>query len=455
MPEHALPAPPAAPWVLRGGGISYERAALLALVLTFAATALGAYNVGPLPVQWLAQALVIGAAALLSLHHLYRVPGMGLFACLLAWALVVTLANAALRDFAGRMPEMATTPYPVFITLRFLAFLSFAGTVFLVYWLLVRGHQERIVRWIVWIGTAMGAVALYVYVAQLNGWWEPVRSRMGTGGGEQATVFTYAFHRAMGTFREPSQLAEWLVLPFFLSFTYRSRIPWAPTICMGSALLLTGSLTGIVGTLAGLLGAVILTNPFSAARLRLLAQVTLALAVSMVVFDRLAMAYGPAKVGLFEVLQERLEPILFAGGMEESNRGYIYEYVASQPFPVFGAGLGNANIVFAEHQGNPLMVSFISLYHNSLFSVGLVGLVLLAAFLVRPLLGVRRVPSHARDRRFLVLLAAYVAWLVMFGVHSEELAIPFGIVLALLTYEVQQRSAPPAGLATGDAPPPA
>lgn len=442
MPEHALPARPAAPALLRGEGVTYTRAALAVLAVTVAGTALEAYSVGPIPIQWVAQLLVIGAAAALSLHHLYRVPGMGVFAALLAWVLMVTLASAALGDFAARMPPMASTPYPVFIALRLFVVLSFSATVALVYWLLVRGRSADVVRWTVWIGTAAGVMALYVYVAQLYGWWEPTRNRSGTGGGGQATVFTYAFHRAMGTFREPSHLAEWLVAPFFLSFVHPARIRYAPTLVMGLALLLTGSLTGISGTVLGLLGAVVLTNPFRGAKLRLLLQVGLALALGLLVFDRLAVTYGPEKTGLFQVLSDRLEPLLFEGGLTESNRGDVFQYAQSNGLPVTGVGLGNSNIQLSHRMGNPLMVSFLSLYFNYLFSAGVVGLGLLLVFLARPVVGVVRLPGSARDREVIVLLGAYLAWLVMFAVRAEEPSIMFGVVFALLVYEVRRRGAP-------------
>ena len=91
------------------------------------------------------------------------------------------------------------------------------------------------------VGVLCAAMALYIYVAQLSGLPEPPRTRMGTGGDQQATTFTYAFHRAMGTFQEPGDLASWLVLPLFLSFLARGRYKNLGSIAiaaLGSVLLL-------------------------------------------------------------------------------------------------------------------------------------------------------------------------------------------------------------------------
>jgi hypothetical protein len=427
---------------VRRPGWRYGDVAFGTLVLTITGTALAAYNVGPVPVQWLAQSLVFGTVLLLGLRYLYPVPGSALFACIFAWALAVTLVNSLLRDYGSLMPQLVTSSYPIFIALRFVALLSFAATVYLVYWLLREGYRDRVVRAVVIIGTATAALALYIYVAQLYGWWEPGRTRQGTGAAEQVTTFTYAFHRAMGTFREPSHLAEWLVVPFFLGFLVSGRLRHVSMIVIGGALLLTGSLTGIMGAVAGLGAAMVLTNPFRRGQLKVMLQAVLVGAVAVVVFNLFAAGYYAESKGLFGVIAERLEPILWGEGMAASNRSYVYTYISDEPLRVVGVGLGHSNIEFSAHHGFSLMGSFVSLYFNYLQAVGVVGLGLMLIYLGFPVVRAVGLPGKRKNRDLTILLAAYVAWLVMFAVHAEEPGIMFGVAFALLVYETGARRGP-------------
>jgi hypothetical protein len=433
-------APYATPRLPGVGSVQYSSIAMLAFVAALGASALGAYNVGPFPIQWLGQAIIVAAAVALAVGcYLYPVPGMGLFAVLFGWMLTVTLLNSAVGDYAARMPPRATTAYPVFLALRFIVLIAFAATVVVVYFLLVRGFEKHVLRWTVRIGVVIALVSLYVYLAEVYGWWEPVRTRLSTGGGEQRMVYAYAFHRAAGTFREPSHLAEWLVVPFFLSFLGPGGGARLATLAMGSALLLTGSLTGIVGVVLGLVAAILMTNPLRGGKLRLLAHVALAITVALFVFSRIAISLREGSANLVGVVIARLGPILLEGGMRESNRGYIYEYAASHGLPVVGAGLGHSNLLLGEALGSTLVTSFISLYINYLYSAGIIGLGLLGLFLVRPLLQVLALPAALRDRHLTVVLAAYLSWLIMFAVHSEEPSVMFGIIVALVVFAIRER----------------
>lgn len=415
--------------------IPYPRAALTAFTLVYAGTALGAYSLGPIPLQWLTQFFLLGVVALMALQNrLLTVPGSGFLALFVAWAALVTLANALLFDYSRLLPELSTSPYWLFIGLRFLSIFAFAAAAALVYWLLSHGFRDDVIARIAWIGAITAAFAIYIYFAQINGWWEPTRTRMGTAGQAQTTEFVYAFHRAQGTFREPSHLAEWLVLPFFTSFMYRGSFAWLPRLAIGCSLLLTGSLTGLVGITAGMLFALFLTNPFRGTNLKVLIQFCLAAAVGLFLFNIIALVRDPASSGLLGILFERIEPILEGGGMSASNRGYIWDYIAQQQIPLFGSGLGNANLRFTQYNGSSTVTSLLSLYFTYAFSVGLPALILLLAMLARPALRiVRRAGTMERDT--IMILAAFAAWMVMFAVHAEELGLLFGIVFGLLTHE--------------------
>jgi O-antigen ligase len=296
------------------------------------------------------------------------------------------------------------------------------------------GHREALVRRIVWIGTATALAGVYIYFAQVQGWWEPGRSRLGTDGGEQTTLFAYAFHRAMGTFREPSHFAEWLVIPFFLSFAHKGRGKNLHTAAMAAALLLTGSLTGILAIASGLAGALALGNPFRGGRLKVPLRLALAAGAGLVLFNAVAVTRAGETADLLKVLTSRIEPIL-EGGVGQSNRYYVYDYVASQPIPIVGAGLGHAQMQFSLEHGSTVITSFLSLYLNALFSVGVPGLAMLLLLLAFPVVGLARQRRYRTHPELMPLMAAYLGWLVMYVVHSEELSLVFGVLFALVAWE--------------------
>jgi hypothetical protein len=419
----------------RIGVLPWDRAGVLAFTFVFAGTALGAYNLGPFPIQWLTQFLLLGVAGCLLLaNRLPRFPGLGLLALFTGWAAVVTLGNLAVRDYPSLMPPNATAPYPIYMVLRFLALLSFISAVAVTFWLLRLGHREALVRRIVWIGTLTGLAGIYIYFAQVQGWWEPGRSRVGTDGGEQTTLFAYAFHRAMGTFREPSHFAEWLVIPFFLSFAHKGRGKNLHTAAMAAALLLTGSLTGIMAIGSGLIGALALGNPFRGGRLKVPLRLALAAGAGLVLFNAVAVTRAGETADLLKVLSTRIEPIL-EGGVGQSNRYYVYDYVASQPIPILGSGLGHAQMQFSLAHGATVITSFLSLYLNTLFSLGVPGLFMLLLLLAFPAVGLARQRRYRTRPELMPLMAAYLGWLVMYVVHSEELSLVFGVLFALVAWE--------------------
>lgn len=442
MAEAVLRPPTAGVPLERIGVATYPRAALAAFTAVYGGTALGAYNFGPVPFQWLTQFGLLGVAGLLLLaRRLPKVPGLGVMIPLVAWAAVVTLANAVAIDYARLMPPLASSPYPVYLALRFMGLLTFAAAAALVYYLLQNGYREALVARVVWVGGLASVAAVYIYFAQVNGWWEPGRTRMGTGGAEQATQFAYAFHRAMGTFREPSHLAEWLVLPFFLSFSYRGRGWLALMVALSSALLLTGSLTGLVSIAGGLGTALVLGNPLSRRRLRVPLSLAAVAGLGLLVFNAVAVSNGTSAAGLWEVVSGRMADVL-TGGLGASNRSYVYEYTGAQPLPLLGAGLGHANLLFGASDQSAIISSFLNLYLNYLFSLGIPGVVLLALLLARPAARLVRAPGYRHDPGLMLLMAAYLAWLLMFVVHSEELTLVFGIVFGMVAFEARRRATP-------------
>lgn len=211
------------------------------LVLYFM-TSLAAYNVGPIPVAWLAQSGMIALAVgiILFTNRVRVVPGGLLLFLFFVWALFVTTAH--LDEFSGMMPRAATTPYGVYITIRYVGLISFIAALYVTYWLIGEGEGQELVRWIVIIGFVAAVLAIYIYLAHMFNLPELPRNRVGTSAGQQATQFSgeggFFYNRATGTFREPSEFAEWMILPLFLSFAFRKRADKIRTVLMAGAFAL-------------------------------------------------------------------------------------------------------------------------------------------------------------------------------------------------------------------------
>lgn len=407
---------------------------LPAIVALLGADALEAWQLGPIPIQWLSRFGAIALAAwFLVTGRLHFAPGSGWLLLLLTWTGLVGAASAAFGQ-ERVMPPLATTTYPVFIALRVMNLLAFLGMMALTYTVLVQGRERQLQRALVTLGAVVAIIAVYLYAAQVFGLPQPARNRIGTGGEEQGLTFTYAFHRALGTFREPSHLAEWLALPMFLSFAAHTKRQYMQGVVIAAALLLTGSLTGIVGAGVGLVVALIITNPLSTEKLKLLGRIAIVGALALIVFQEVVASNLPGSVSLYDVLFGRLAPIL-EGGLGASNRDYIYTFVGSVPIPPLGFGIGNANLELSRYFGSELVVSFLSLYFTMAYSLGIPGLLLVGGLLVAPIGRLWMFAStRLHDRIVYLAVAGYCAWLVVFGVRADEFPPMFAVVYALVAY---------------------
>lgn len=394
-------------------------------------------SIAGVPLQWvgIACGLVVGS------YFFSRVKGLNgplivPLAFLLFGVMVLNLANW--QYFQGNFPSAATTPYSVFIALRYLNIFSFIAIVVIVSRLCQTGNEPRVLRFLVNLGGVVACYAIYVFVAQTYGLPELFpRSRLGTGGGEQATTFSYAFHRAMGPFREPSHLAEWLMMPFALSFINKPRSLKLPKLLMGLVILMTGSMTAIMAL------AIAFPLAFGIVywrlkRIRLSWWLLKELFGGVAFFSVLTIGTNWALSGrLFETIYGRTREII-DGGMAASNRSYVYEYLAGMPLSLFGDGLGNANIAFSLAIDNRLISSLLSIYFNMLYSAGVIGFSVFIVVLLYPLFRVLVKKNRENGRAIFLITWSYIAWLVDFGVHSEELTIMFGISYALLFFNTQR-----------------
>jgi hypothetical protein len=415
----------------------YAVAIFVALLLL---NALDAYNIGPIPLPWLANIGFIAIFLILGftdkIHIMAEDP---LFLFLFGWAFLVTCFNSLVHDYASLMPELATTPYLAFIALRFLTFLAFMATTHFVYWLLIHGYRDQVIEWTVRLGTVISIAAIYIYIAQTHGLPEFPRNRLGTAGEKQPITFSYAFHRAEGTFREPGLLAEWLVVPFFLSFTYPKKFSKFHTLVIGFTILLTGSLAGILGILLGIVAGLLIMNPLQWNNIKTLIKFGPILIICLAIFHFAVVKNVSERNILIQVVSERVAPILFEGGMKATDRDYVYNYVSHTDIPYIGRGIGNSNLLFSQYLSANDISSFLSLYLNFMFSTGILGLILLSGFLVPPLLRVAFNKRKKKSRDVLWIMAAYIAWLIIFGVQSEEFTLMFAIIFSFLSYETNAK----------------
>jgi hypothetical protein len=357
----------------------------------------------------------------------------------LAWYCVLIIAvtayHVARGNFRRMMPAQATTSYDAFIGLRVLSLLAFFATYAITYHLCDRGLHNQIVKLVVFSGFVVALASLYFYCAQLYGLPDMPRTRVGTNvNGLQPTVFAYAFHRAMGTFREPSYLAAWLLLPLLLSI--RTQQHWVNlySASMGTVLLLTGSLGGIVSLVSGLVVALFVARP-TGFNIKPLIGLAVALLAALGGFYSLARSYTGDTGSLFSTLEPRVEEIL-TGGVAASDRGYVYAYFSEVSIPLVGSGLGHPALAFTDAVGAPAVTPLLSFYLNTILAAGIILFSLIAVFLLKPLWKAFHLPGRAKTFGVYLMVALYCAWLVLFTSSGEELGLTFGFVYAFVSFEV-------------------
>lgn len=392
-------------------------------------SAMGAYQILSIPLQWLSSLLAVLSFIMIiymgrTCNRFYLYPLFFIlvlfFISILGW-----WYWSASIDFAEMLPTGATTDYYLFIFLRYIQIIVFFAVYFLSISFLKKNGLLRLANIVVLCGIVVSIYALYVYLSQIYGLPEFTRSRLGTGGEEQSVIFAYAFHRAMGTFREPSLLAIWLVLPFFMTFLVKSYWYLAARITIALVILLTGSLTGIIAIFIGYIVATLVVFTVNRALFSTLRFATV-LMLAGYLFSLIALPNEGGSVDVLAVLIDRLIPIL-QDGLGASNRGYIYEYVSHHSVPAIGYGFGNANLLIADYMGLGLVVSFLSIYLNMLYSLGYLGVLFALIVLMAPVFLLLRFRAADKDQLF-VLLGAYVGWLVVYSALAEELSISFSIL---------------------------
>lgn len=402
--------------------------------------ALQAYSIFSIPVSWIGNALIVLLSGFFILverkFSLFR--GAQAFLFFSLWVVVDFLTILVAGPPAPESPAKATLGYYPYVSLRFFNIFACGITIFLVYWLICRGKKNQIINFCINLGLVISLYSIYVYYAQLHGLPEIPRTRLGTSGEAQATAFTYAFHRAMGTFREPSHFAEWLLLPLFLSLYKSKNVFNYKTLIIALALAMTGSLTGIAGFFGGSLIAVLLCVRLNTkVVMPALKIISLAVVAGIIFAFFVTIKSGEKESSVAGILWSRLAPIAAEGGLRSSNRDYVYYYLDRKPFTIFGDGVGNPNIEFSKFIGSEATASFLSLYITTLYSAGYIGFILLILFLMSPVFVAFKSRKQIDDNQFFYLAAAYLGWLIIFSIHSEELNLQFGICYAVVVGTLQ------------------
>lgn len=412
------------------------RAVLVAFAILFFGNALDAYQLFSIPFPWLA-ALgqgVLGCYVLIRRRSL-RLPGIVPLLLLVGWSVGVTVATSLLQNYAAIMSPDATTSYGVFIALRIATLLSFVATVYVTYHLLERGCWQSLLRVLTVLGVIVSIAALYIYIAQIHSLPEFPRNRLDTVGRQVRIVsFTYPFHRATGTFREPGFLAAWLILPLAASVLLRRRLFSIPTILMGGILLLSGSMAGILGVGVGGVAAILLVRPHHWITWKRGIDLVLFGAAVVGLFMFVAVPNEGGTTNLLEVVVQRASPAL-STGLAGTNRDYVCAFSREHAMPILGYGLGHANLLFSQASGAAMPRSLLSLYLYFGYSTGMAGLMLLCGWLGWPIVKVfvRRWRYPLSPAMFW-MFAVYVAWLAISYVTLEEFQPAFAICFAMVAY---------------------
>jgi len=421
--------------VTGSGSAFHRRLALTAAGVCWTSAAGEAYAIGGVPIPWIGGLLVIVSAVLLGRRAVLlsgvRFPLMLLLGY---WAVAVasTAGNMILRRSELQMPGDATTDLGVFVTLRVVAIAQFVGAVVVgsAYVRQRTADARAITRDAAAVLYLVASYGVYVYFAQLAGWPEIPRTRIGTDGVAQITEFQSLLHRAMGSFREPSHLAEWLLVPLVLLLVASRRL--APALLGGTTLVLTLSLAGLVATgvavVVSLLGMLSFRRPGS---LRQVMHVAAALSICGLAAGGVAQSYIGVRGSVVQNVIERARPVIEARGLRASNRGEIIDAAQALPLTLVGRGLGIANLDLTQRLGWPIPASFLSVYRFALHSVGVVGLALLVlALTLAPAPAVFTAAS--RGPVGAAAVGCWIAWLLLAAVRAEELSVLSGFCLGMV-----------------------
>ncbi|PML85242.1 hypothetical protein [Vibrio breoganii] len=350
---------------------------------------LQAFNIFGMPIPWLSLSLGFGLIVLGFVLKYIQISLLDISLSLIA-IFILLLGNLYFSinvQGSFNIPSRMTTPYPIFLILRYYELII---SLFLFMWLKgIYNHYDssladlletRFIR----LAAVISVLAIILlFIEQILGLPIIPRNRVGTGGGQQLLTFTGYGYRALGTFREPSHLALWLGIPFFLSLKgekYRSAL------LIGATIILTGSLSSIVAMIFGFsLGAARNIGFYVFLVKRYFPYFILIFVVSILV------TLG-SEESILHIVYERLTNI-GSEGQTIGNRTYILDYILdNDSLLILGSGLGNSNILLSNYFQNVNVMSFLSVFVNAYYSGGVLLLLLLSVVFLRAFISVSNSP---------------------------------------------------------------
>lgn len=375
-----------------------------------------AYSVLGFPIPWVGRAI----GALILLLELSRVkirwpPGMLLLLLYLCYSFSITVLTWHSQPIVRGLTE----PYPIFIGLRYFDVVCFIGIFICSNRYGYFYGKDRMIIFFINLSMFFSLYAIYTYLAHYLHLPVLPRTRMSTGGGGNMDLeYTYAFYRATGSFQEPSHLAQWLTPAILATMLHPKYKNGKKLVVMVSAFILTGSLLGAVAVVTG-----ILIYMFTAGLKRRLQILTI---VPLIALVMLILNY--VKIDFLDVITNRVSNIL-SGGMLESSRGSIYQFMYTHVPPLFGYGLGNSNLYFSDQTNSPLVRTYANLFFDTWMSLGVIGLFIVALFFIVQLKRLLR--KNNRQERSLSL-SIYGAWIALYFGHISHLDMVFAFWAGVL-----------------------
>lgn len=399
----------------------------------FFVNSLAAYAFINIPLTWIANIIALLSFFFVRKKIIFEVKK---FLNPLLFIVLLGVVLNFLEFYSGtvqsKYPAFGTTPYSIYVLLRYLSIFSFIVTVYVVYEL-CKDKNTTIINGIIIIGILVSLYSAYCYFAQLTGLPEIPRTRIGTSGIIKTDIsFTYGFHRAIGPFREPSHLAEWLILPLSLILS-KNNISKLLKLFVIMIFLLTGSF-GAISSL--FLGVIFFYTIFRKSRfLTKSSYVYIYTLLGFLIISAMLDQISSSSAIYQRTLLDRFEGFIYGGGIESTNRNYIYQYIDLIEFPILGLGFGNPNILFARFLMTNNVASFLNIYINIWLSVGLIGLLLFIYFLIKPIF-ISALQKNTVKITNIFVLIAYLSYFFIYLSLEEELTINFAVVFALVIAQV-------------------
>lgn len=342
-------------------------------------------------------------------------------------SLVITLCIVTIINGSNIVPNG-------YILFRLLNMIGFAIVVnFVTLSSSSRQGAEALEGHVLHIGLVVAVIAIIIFLMHRFGLGDLPRNRMGTGGFEQAIIFTFETgeesNRALGTFREPSFLALSLILPASIAVKNKK---WASVVVMLLALYLTYSL----GTMIALAAGIVLTMLVFLGAPNLLRG-------GVIICMLGALVAGVEAMGWIadSPLRKRLD-LLSSFNLLETSRGYVYEnlYLVSDSL-IAGGGIGRFAFSLGQLMGSQYPISSLNLFLTILSSGGVIALCLIIVWFVLPNVMMRRLRSYVSTRHALLILLPLNVFGVLYTSTFEELHVWHAVALGLCLGRISQASA--------------